>query len=133
MEALRVLIVENEAIIALLLTEVLEEMGHIVCGTEATEAGAVVAALQLKPDLIISDVRLHEGSGIEAINAILQTGFVPHVFVSGDIIDRNVVNPAAGMLQKPFNEPQLIKAIEWVLDPANILMGETYAANARSA
>ena len=131
MQSLRVLIIENEAIIALLFAEVLEEMGHVVCATETTEAGAIAAAVRLKPELIITDVRLSEGSGIDAINVILQSGFVPHVFVSGDMIDQNTINPAAGLLQKPFYEPQLVKAIEWALDPANIAIGKKHAADAR--
>ena len=131
MTALRVLIIENEAIIALLFAEVLEEMGHVVCGTEATEAGAITAASISKPDLIITDVRLREGNGIAAMNAILHTGFVPHVYVSGDMIDQNLISPAAGLLQKPFYEQQLVKAIERALDPANIAVGEKHAADAR--
>ena len=54
-KALRVLIVEDEAMIAMMLAEVLRELGHEVCATEATEAGAVAAAARHKPDLMIVD------------------------------------------------------------------------------
>lgn len=132
MKVLRVLIIENETVIALLFAEVLIEMGHIVCGSEMTQAGAVAAAAQLQPDLIIADVRLLEGSGIDAINEVLQVGFVPHVFVSGDVLDTRSLSPAAGVLHKPFHEAQLIKAIERAIDPANILLGKNHADQLRS-
>jgi two-component system, response regulator PdtaR len=131
MKPLRVLIIEDETVIALLFEEVLSEMGHTVCAIERTQAGAVEAAERHKPDLIIVDVRLQSGSGIIAMNAILQSGFVPHLYVSGDVVDRALLNPAAGILQKPFYETQLVKAIERVTNPANITLGQNHAAMLR--
>jgi two-component system, response regulator PdtaR len=133
MRALRVLIIEDETFIALLFAEVLAEMGHEVCASERTEAGAIAAAAHDKPELIIADARLQEGSGISAVNAILNAGFVPHIFVSGDMLDRKLLNPAAGILQKPFHETQLAEAIERAIEPANILVGEKHAQNTREA
>jgi two-component system, response regulator PdtaR len=127
MKALRVLIIEDEAIIVLLFAEVLSEMGHIVCATEPTEAGAITAAAQFQPDLIISDVRLQKGSGIEAVNTIIKSGFIPHLFVSGDALDRTLFNPAAGVLLKPFSEGQLVDAISHAIAPANVLIGQRHA------
>ncbi len=133
MRALRVLIIEDEALIALLFEEVLTEIGHHVCATEGTQAGAIAAAARCQPELIVSDVRLREGSGIEAVAAILTTGFVPHVFVSGNVIDRTTLSPAACTLQKPFDERQLIAAIARAIDPANVLVGERHAENLRQS
>src|SRR5436853_3517200 len=53
MKALRVLVVEDDALIAMLLTEMLAGMGHDVCATAATEADAVSAATRYDPDLMI--------------------------------------------------------------------------------
>lgn len=131
MTTLRVLIVENEPIIALLFAEVLVEMGHAVCGCASTQEEAVLAAARLQPDLIIADVRLSAGTGIDAIRTIEQAGFVPHVFVSGDVLDRTLLNPAAGVLHKPFHEAQLVMAIERATDPANVLIGERHAREHR--
>ncbi len=130
MKALRVLIIEDEALIALLFEEMLSEMGHEVCASERTEAGAIAAAARCQPELIISDARLHEGSGIDAVNTILRSGFVPHLFVSGDVLDRKRLSPAAGVLQKPFDERQLIRAIERAIDPSNILIGKNHSRGA---
>ncbi len=133
MGALRVLIIEDETLIALLFEEVLAELGHEVCAIERTEAGAIAAAGRCRPELIIADVRLHDGSGIAAVNAILSAGFVPHIFVSGDVLERKRLHPAAGVLQKPFMETQLVEAIERAIEPANIVLGQKYADDIREA
>ena len=49
MKALRVLVIEDDALIAMLLAELLAGMGHDVCATAATEAEAVIAAARSKP------------------------------------------------------------------------------------
>ena len=85
MKALQILVVEDDSLIAMLLVETLAEIGHGVCSVEATESGAVAAALRCQPDLIIVDAQLREGSGVAAVDEILSTGFVPHLFISGDI------------------------------------------------
>ncbi len=133
MKSLRVLIIEDEPLIALLFEEVLADMGHEVCASERTEAGAVAAAARCQPDLIISDVHLHDGSGINAVNAILKAGFVSHLFVSGAVHERKLFNPAAGFLQKPFDETQLVKAIAHAVDPANVLIGKRHENERRLA
>jgi two-component system, response regulator PdtaR len=81
--ALRVLIVEDEAMIAMLLAEVLTGLGHEVYATEATEAGAVAAAARHQPELMIVDDELRRGNGIAAVEQITRSGFIPHVFVTG--------------------------------------------------
>jgi two-component system, response regulator PdtaR len=133
MIARRVLIIEDEALIALLFEEVLAELGHEVCASERTQAGAITAAALCKPDLIISDIRLQDGNGLDAVTAILKTGFIPHIFVSGNTIDRKTLNPAAEVLQKPFDERQLIQAIQRAIEPANVLVGQKYADDLHAA
>ncbi len=118
MRALRVLVVEDNAIIGMLLAEVLAGMGHDVCAIEATEADAVTAAARCRPDLIIVDVQLDDGSGVSAIEKILLTGFVPHVFVSGDILGVKALRPGAVVVQKPFRASDLVRAIQRALGTA---------------
>lgn len=113
----RVLVVEDEALIALVLSEILEEMGFDVCGSEATEAGAVAAALHHQPGLMIVDARLREGSGIRAVESILRDQFIPHVFTSGDRLEGAGLHPCAVVLQKPFLEAELALAIQRALCP----------------
>ena len=115
MKVLRILVVEDDAMIALLLAEMFAAMGHDVCAIEATEAGAVAAAVQCRPDLMIVDARLGDESGISAMEEILHTGFVPHVFISADISTVRALKPDAVAIQKPFDESDLVRAIQRAL------------------
>lgn len=115
MKALRVLVVEDDAVIAMLLADMFAAMGHDVCAIEATEAGAVAAADRCRPDLMIVDARLGDGNGFSAVEKILQTGFVPHVFISGDISTVRARKPGAVAIQKPFDESALVGAIQRAL------------------
>jgi two-component system, response regulator PdtaR len=87
---LRILVVEDDFLIGMLLGEMLEMMGHEVCATETTQTGAIAAAAKWHPTMIVIDAQLREGSGLSAIDQILKSGYVPHVFVTGDI--RGVLN-----------------------------------------
>jgi DNA-binding response OmpR family regulator len=110
MEALNVLIVEDDALISMLLKEMLQEMGHDVCAIAVTEEEAVANAARCSPTLMIVDDQLLEGSGMSAVDRILQTDAIPCVFVSGAHLRR----PGATMLQKPFTEADLLHAIKTV-------------------
>jgi|SRR5277367_6292304 len=115
MKALRVLVVEDDALIGRLLAETLAEMGHDVRAIAATEAEAVADAVRCKPHLMIVDVRLGDGSGLSAIDEILRAGPVPHVFVTGDISGVRVLRPDAVVVEKPFREADLVQAIQRAL------------------
>jgi len=115
MRALRILVAEDNAVIGALLAEMLEGMGHNVCAIAATEADAVAAAVRCRPDLMIVDVRLGDGSGVAAVEKIRRAEFVPHLFVSGDISRIRVLRPGAVVVQKPFHERDLARAIQRAL------------------
>ncbi len=112
MTPLRILIAEDDAIIAMCLEQVLLEMGHQVCAMTRNEADTVAAALLQAPDLMIIDAGLREGSGIAAVDEILKSGFVPHVFATGDFQRVLKHNPQAVVLQKPYDYHALERAIE---------------------
>ena len=118
MKALRVLVVEDDALIAMLLGEMLASMGHDVCATSATEAEAVSGATRYHPDLMIVDAGLGRGSGVSAMEEILRAGPVAHVFVSGDTdrIQRRMSD--AIVVRKPFREAELARAIDAALASA---------------
>ena len=118
--AMRVLVVEDDAVIGALLADMLAAMGHDVCGIEATEADAVSAAARYKPDLMIVDVGLGDGSGISAIETIHRKGPVPHVFVSGDVSSVRTLRPSSIFMQKPYRESDLARVIQQALDAASI-------------
>ncbi len=111
----RVLVVEDDAIIGLLLAETVENLGHSVCAIAATQADAVAQAMAHQPDLMIVDAGLGHGNGVAAVDAILQTRYVPHLFVTGDGRKVRALHPDAIILEKPFFVPELVQAIEQAL------------------
>jgi CheY-like chemotaxis protein len=118
MKALRVLVVEDDALIAMLLSELLAGMGHDVCATAASEAEAVIAAIRYDPDLMIVDAGLGRGSGVSAVEEILRAGPLAHVFVSGDAESVWRRKPDAIVVRKPFRETELARAIDMALAAA---------------
>ena len=115
MTTLRVLVVEDDAVIGLLLAEMLVGMGHDVCAVALTEAGAVSAEARCRPDLMIVDARLGDESGVSAVEEVLRTGFVPHVFISGDISTVRALKPGTVAIHKPFDQSVLVRAIQRAL------------------
>lgn len=111
----RILLVEDEPLISVLFAELLEEMGNEVCSIETTEEGAISAAEFFKPDLLIVDVHLREGSGLSAVSTILKKGFIPHIFTTGDRTISGDLSRDAVILQKPFLDVALALAISTAL------------------
>jgi CheY-like chemotaxis protein len=110
-EPLRILVVEDDAIIGMLLGELLTAMGHKVCAVVGTEAEAVAAAVKHHPDLMMVDATLGEGNGIRAVETILRAGPVAHLFTTGEALGVSLRRPGAVVVQKPFDEADLIPAI----------------------
>ena len=115
MKSLRVLVIEDEAIIGMLLREVLEGMGHTVVGVAATEGAAVALAAEYQPDLLIVDAGLTSGDGLSAVDTITGVRFVPHIFTTGNAMNVRLAKPDAVILEKPFDEEALIAAMERAL------------------
>jgi CheY-like chemotaxis protein len=115
MKKLRVMIVEDDSVIACLLAELIEALGHEVCAIESSESGAVAAARRSKPDLMIVDAHLRNGSGIGAVETITDIGHVPHIFVTGDAKTVRTLKPDATVIQKPYFELDLVLAIQSAL------------------
>ncbi len=118
MKKLRVMIVEDDSVIAGLLGELIEALGHEVCANESSESGAVAAARRSRPDLMIVDAHLHEGSGISAVETITGVGHIPHIFVTGDAKTIRTLKPEATVMQKPYFELDLVLAIQSALTTA---------------
>lgn len=119
-ELLRILVVEDDAALAATLGEMLVRIGHNVCATASTQTDAIDAALQHRPDLMIVDYSLRQGTGVSAVDEILRCGSVPHFFVSGNAASVRAIRPDAAVLQKPFRSADLTKAISTVLKAAAV-------------
>jgi CheY-like chemotaxis protein len=112
MQMLTVLVMEDDAIIAMLLNEVLVAMGHQVCATAATESEAIRAATIHHPDLMIVDEQLRFGSGLAAVETIIKRTPIPYLFVTGDSAKVRAQLPDAVIIQKPYSQGQLARAME---------------------
>ncbi len=81
--ASRVMIIEDEPIIALDLENLVTELGHKVVATAATSDEAVAKAHSERPGLILADINLGEGgSGIDAVTEILNSFDIPVIFIT---------------------------------------------------
>jgi DNA-directed RNA polymerase specialized sigma24 family protein len=78
-----VLIIEDEALIALDLEALLENLGHRVVGVARTRTEAATIARGRRPGLILADIQLADGSsGLDAVNDLLNTFEVPVIFIT---------------------------------------------------
>ena len=112
----RVLIAEDEALIRLDLKEMLEEEGYDVVGEAGDGEEAVRLAEELKPDLVILDVKMPLLDGISAAERIVATRVAPVVMLTAfsqrELVERAVDAGAMAYLVKPFSKSDLLPTIE---------------------
>ncbi|SHL30818.1 response regulator receiver and ANTAR domain protein [Pseudonocardia thermophila] len=113
---LRVLVVEDEALIRLDLAEMLSEEGYVVAGEAADGEQAVEQARKLRPDLVIMDVKMPKVDGITAAKQIVDERIAPVVMLTAfsqrDLIEQARDAGAMAYLVKPFARHELVPAIE---------------------
>ena len=118
--AARILIVEDDFIIAADLANQVVRLGYTVAGSVATSAEAVAAVRAQAPTLVLMDINLGGTiDGIAAANVIRQTCQVPVIFLSGssdaDTAKRVGLAGAAGVIKKPFTNHDLSTQIALAL------------------
>jgi len=117
-----ILIVEDEALIASYIKEVLVEAGFEVAGIAASGPEALSLAAEHEPGLALVDIRLAGPiDGIELACAMRERHGVAAIFLSG-LLDSEIAIRAAsarplGFLHKPFRPSQVFNAIEFALNP----------------
>lgn len=113
----RILIVEDEAIIAEDISDVLQMEGYAICGVEATCESALHAFVELKPDLVISDIYLGtQKTGIDFVKEISEICPVPVIFITAYSNDE-IIRQLSGFvnisyLTKPFTNIQLLASVK---------------------
>lgn len=115
-----ILIVENEGIIALQLTKLLEKNGYQIAGMTAYGEDAVMMAEKDHPDLICMDIELMgKMDGIEAARKIHEHADIPIIYLTAfsdsQRIARAKVTVPYSYIVKPFNEPELLASVEMAL------------------
>lgn len=116
----KILIVEDEIIIARDIQAQLEGMGYAVAGRAVAGQEAVALADALRPDLVLMDIQLAGPmDGIVAAQAIRDQFFIPVIFLSAfaadAIIARAKLTEPYGYILKPFSERELHTVIEMAL------------------
>jgi len=108
----RILIIEDEAVIAMDLSDLVTGAGHDVCAVETTASGAVAAAKRERPDLVLADIQLADGSsGIDAVKEILSAFEVPVIFITA-FPDRLLTGERPEptfLITKPYS-PDMVRA-----------------------
>ncbi len=109
-----VLIIEDEALISMQLEELVEGLGHTVCGTATTRDEALAVVATRKPGLVLADIQLADGSsGIDAVNDILGEFSVPVIFITAypeKLLTGDRPEPTY-LVTKPFLESAVKAAI----------------------
>jgi two-component system, response regulator PdtaR len=125
---LRVLVVDDEALVADFVADLVEEAGHVVVGVAATGEKALEYLSQVPIDLAILDIRLKGHlSGIDLAEAT-RTRAIPHMFItgSGDPSTRQAAEATEplAILQKPFSQQRLVSILSSVADSKHAASGE---------
>jgi AmiR/NasT family two-component response regulator len=112
----RVLIAEDEALIRLDLAEMLVEEGYEVVGEAGDGETAVRLAEELRPDLVILDIKMPIMDGLAAAEQIAEHNIAPVVILTAfsqrDLVERARAVGAMAYLVKPFQKTDLVPAIE---------------------
>jgi PAS domain S-box-containing protein len=116
----KILIVEDESIVAMELADRLRALGYIVVGSAATGKQAVEKAIDKEPNLILMDIMLKgKMTGIDAAEEILSKRNIPIVFLTAyadeSTLERAKITGPYGYLLKPFEERELHTTIEIAL------------------
>ena len=112
---MRVLIVEDEAVIAMVLADSLEDAGHEVVGPAATMAEALALCEGAPPpELAVLDINLRDGSnGVDVARALLERWGVLSIFASGQVMEaRRARDIALGYIRKPYAARTVLLSVE---------------------
>jgi len=112
----RVLVAEDEALIRMDLVELLEEEGYEVVGQAGDGAAAIELAKQLKPDLVVMDVKMPKMDGITAAEQIAADRIAPVVMLTAfsqrELVEKARAAGAMAYVVKPFDASDVVPAIE---------------------
>jgi two-component system, response regulator PdtaR len=115
----RIIIADDESIIRMDLKEMLTALGYLVVGEVGDGKSAVNLARELRPDLVIMDIKMPDMDGIEAAKILTEEKLAPVLLLTAfgqrELIERAKEAGVVGYLVKPFRESDLAPAIEVAL------------------
>ena len=119
MERTRIVIVDDESIIRIDLREMLSNLGYLVIGEVGDGRSAVNLARELRPDLVIMDIKMPGMDGIDAAKILTEEKVAPVLLLTAysqkELVSRARQAGVVGYLVKPFRESDLSPAIEVAL------------------
>lgn len=120
----RILVVEDEHIVAMGIQIMLKNLGHTVTGVASSGEEAISKAESTRPDLVLMDIILKGNlNGIEASKEIITRFGIPVVYLTA-CSDRKLLeqiwNMGSGCIVKPFDEKDLEKSIDIVLSQCGL-------------
>lgn len=119
MERTRVIIADDESIIRMDVREMLTNLGYLVVGEVGDGRSAVNLARELKPDIVVMDIKMPDMDGIEAAKVLTEEKIAPVLLLTAysqrDLVERAKEAGVAGYIVKPFQESDLAPAIEVAL------------------
>lgn len=115
----RVVVAEDEAVIRLDIVEMLREVGYDVVGEAADGESAIRLAEELRPDLVVMDIKMPVLDGISAAERITKAGIAPVVLLTAfsqkELVERARDAGAMAYVVKPFTAGDLVPALEIAL------------------
>lgn len=115
----RVVVAEDEAVIRLDIVEMLREVGYDVVGEAADGESAIRLAEELRPDLVVMDIKMPILDGISAAERIARARIAPVVLLTAfsqkELVERARDAGAMAYVVKPFTSADLIPALEIAL------------------
>lgn len=119
MERIRVIVADDESMICMDLREMLTNQGYLVVGDTGDGRSAVNLARELRPDVVLMDIKMPDMDGIEAASILTQEHIAPVVLLTAfsekDLVERAKEAGVVGYLVKPIQEADLTPAIEIAL------------------
>lgn len=111
---MRILVVEDEALIAMVLTEILAEGGHEVVGPAATVEQALALCEDAPPQLALLDITLQGGgNGVDVARALFGRWGVRSIFASSQVGEaRRASDIALGCIRKPYAMETVLHSID---------------------
>ncbi|GAB2819218.1 response regulator [Alpinimonas psychrophila] len=117
--ARRVVVAEDESLIRMDIVEILRDNGFDVVGEAADGEAAVALAMELRPDLVIMDVKMPKMDGITAADKLNKEHIAPVVLLTAfsqkELVERATEAGALAYVVKPFTPNDLLPAIEIAL------------------
>lgn len=116
----RVIVADDESLIRLDLKEMLTNLGYLVVGEAGDGVSAVNLAREIKPDLVVMDIKMPNMDGIAAAKVLTEERIAPVLLLTAfsqqDLVERAKEAGVVGYIVKPFREQELIPAIEVALE-----------------